>query len=243
MKRLLLSLCLVGAAFPGHTPFLLQTTQPSTASAALLVGARAPPPISPGGLKAQGMAGSNHSEQMVGRSVAMVRHDTETTLARAEEQRAPLPPTGDRTEPSVAPVPEDEKEEVIWAVVVRWATVHSGPSVSAPTVRFYPVGTELQVVDYQGGWFQVLDAATSQRGWIYEKYYLQPIPGPGQMIAAVSDWSERTPAALEAPKPRPHVKRVKKSESQKRKKIPPRIASARTQRESVANIMDRAIRR
>jgi hypothetical protein len=189
------------------------------------------------------MAGSNHSEQMVGRSVAMVRYDTETTLARAEEQRAPLPPTGDRTEPSVAPVPEDEKEEAIWAVVVRWATVHSGPSVSAPTVRFYPVGTELQVVDYQGGWFQVLDAATSQRGWIYEKYYLQPIPGPGQMIAAVSDWSERTPAALEAPKPRQHVKRVKKSESQKRKKIPPRIASARTQRESVANIMDRAIRR
>ena len=107
MKRLLLSLCLVGAAFPGHTPFLLQTTQPSTASAPLLVGARAPPAISPGGLKAQGMAGSNHSEQMVGRSVAMVRHDTETTLARAEEQRAPLPPTGDRTEPSVAPVPGD----------------------------------------------------------------------------------------------------------------------------------------
>ena len=116
MKRLLLSLCLVGAAFPGHTPSLLQTTQPSTASAPLLVGARAPPAISPGGLKAQGMAGSNHSEQMVGRSVAMVRHDTETTLARAEEQRAPLPPTGDRTEPSVAPVPEDEKEEAIWAV-------------------------------------------------------------------------------------------------------------------------------
>jgi hypothetical protein len=127
--------------------------------------------------------------------------------------------------------------------VVRWATVHSGPSVSAPTVRFYPVGTELQVVDYQSGWFQVLEAATSQRGWIYEKYYLQPIRGPGQMIAAVSDWSERTPAALESPKPRPHVKRVKKSESQKRKKIPPRIARARIQRESVANIMDRALRR
>jgi Bacterial SH3 domain len=189
------------------------------------------------------MAGSNHSEQMVGRSSATVRHDSETTLARADEQRAPLPPTGESTEPSFAPVPEDEKEEAIWVLVVRWATVHSGPSVSAPTVRFYPVGTELQVVDYQRGWFQVLEAATSQRGWIYEKYYLQPIPGPGQMIAAVSDWSERTPAALEAPKPRPHVKRVKKSESQKRKKIPPRIARARIQRESVANIMDRALRR
>ena len=103
--------------------------------------------------------------------------------------------------------------------MVRWATVHFGPSVSAPTVRFYPVGTELQVVDYQRGGFQVLDATTSQHGWIYEKYYLQPIPGPEQMIAAVSDWSEHTPAALEAPEPRSHVKRVKKSESQKRKKF------------------------
>jgi hypothetical protein len=45
----------------------------------------------------------------------------------------------------------------------------------------------LQLIDYQHGWFQVLDPATSQRGWIYEKYYLQAIRGPGQVITALQE--------------------------------------------------------
>ena len=52
-------------------------------------------------------------------------------------------------------------EEANWVVVIRWATVHSGPSVSAPTVRFYSVGTELHLIGYRDGWFQVLDPVTS----------------------------------------------------------------------------------
>jgi hypothetical protein len=51
--------------------------------------------------------------------------------------------SGGGSEPSLAPVPKGEKEEAIWVVVIRWATVHSGPSVSAPSIRFYPLGTEL----------------------------------------------------------------------------------------------------
>ena len=50
------------------------------------------------------------------------------------------------SEPSVSPVPEAENQEANWVVVIRWATVHSGPSVSAPIVRFYSVGTELQLI-------------------------------------------------------------------------------------------------
>ena len=82
------------------------------------------------------------------------------------------------------------------------ATEHSGPSVSAPTVRYYPVGTELHLIGYEQGWFQVLDPVTSQRGWIYEKYYLQAIRGPGQMVAL------QEPAKRQQ-KPTLHVRRAK----------------------------------
>ena len=117
-------------------------------------------------------------------------------------------PTGGSFEPSASPVPNGENEKANWVFVIRGATVHSGPSVSAPTVRFYSVGTELQLIDYQQGWFQVLDPVTLQRGWIYEKYYLEAIRGPGQQLA-VQDLPSTTRVALAAPKPKP-VSRVKK---------------------------------
>jgi hypothetical protein len=168
----------------------------------------------------------------------MVRQDT--TSITTDSQRAPSP-IGEGSDFSGPAVSDSEKEEMPWAVVIRWATVHSGPSVSAPTVRFYSVGTELQVVDHQHGWFQVMDPATLQRGWIYEKYYLQMVAGPGQAIMAVSKAPKQ--ASFEEPsKPHAHVRRTKKSVSQ-RVNSSPRIAGVRIQRESVASIMDRALRR
>jgi hypothetical protein len=89
--------------------------------------------------------------------------------------------------------------------VIRWATVHSGPSISAPTVRFYSVGTELQLTDYQQGWFQVLDPATSQRGWIYEKYYLEAIRGPGQKVAALQEPTNHKQKVVNTRNSTPHV--------------------------------------
>jgi Bacterial SH3 domain len=120
--------------------------------------------------------------------------------------------------------------------VIRWATVHAGPSVSAPTVRFYPVGTELHVIDYQHGWFQVLDPATSQRGWIYEKYYLQAISGPGQWHAVARNSPSPPRVALRVPK-RPPLRRVKRPAPQQHQKIQPRIAS-----ETVASLLEKAFR-
>ena len=133
--------------------------------------------------------------------------------ARIGKRPASLP-TGGSFEPSASPVPKGENEEANWVFVIRGATVHSGPSISAPTVRFYSVGTELQLIDYQQGWFQVLDPVTSQRGWIYEKYYLEAIRGPGQQLA-VQDLPSPTRVALAAPKPKP-VSRVKKPRPQQK---------------------------
>jgi SH3 domain-containing protein len=70
------------------------------------------------------------------------------------------------------------EEPVAWARVMLAATVHSGASVSSPTVTRYPPGTELQAVRRENDWVQVLDPVTRKPGWIYEKYYLSWVDGP-----------------------------------------------------------------
>jgi hypothetical protein len=124
---------------------------------------------------------------------------------------ASLPVTGASFEPSV-PL---EGKEAIWFVVSRAARLHAGPSVSSPITHFYPVGTELKLIGYAQGWFQVSDPATLRQGWIYEKYYLQAIRGPGQTRVAVQDLPDPTRVAFAASKPK-SVSRVKKPRSQQK---------------------------
>ena len=157
--------------------------------------------------------------------------------ARIGKRPEALPVTGGSFEPTASSV----NEEANWVFIIRGAIAHSGPSVSAPIVRLYSVGTELHLTDYQHGWFQVLDPVTSQRGWIYEKYYLQAIRGPGQMVAALQEPAKAQ--QLNNPKPTPHVRRAKKIGPRPAKKVQPSIASASRHRyQTVASILDRALR-
>jgi hypothetical protein len=242
MKRLLLSLCLVGAVFPGHTRLVLQTGPPTPAEQ--LVEARAVLPLGPAMLESMPRPPHSGVERMAVQSLAMVGQDTQAiTSLGGDKQRAPPPTPGESFEPSASPVPEGKNQEAIWVAVIRGATVHSGPLVSAPTVRFYSIGTELQLIDYQHGWFQVLDPVTSQRGWIYEKYYLETIRGPGQMIAALQEPASPKQTVVNARKPTPHVRRAKKIGPRPAKKIQPSIASApRYRYETMASILEKALR-
>ena len=131
--------------------------------------------------------------------------------SRIEKRPASLPITGGSFEPSV-PL---EGKEAIWFVVSRAARLHAGPSVSSRITHFYPVGSELKLVGYRQGWFLVSDPATLRQGWIYEKYYLEAIRGPGQTQLAVQDLPSPTRVALAAPKPK-HVSRVKKPRPQQK---------------------------
>ena len=227
MKPLLLSLCLVGAVFPGHTRLALQTGPPTST---VFVEARAVLPQ------------PNFAvERTAVRSLAIGRDTQAITSPGGDKARLPTP--GESFEPSALPVPDDENEEVNWVVVIRGARVHSGPSVSAPTVRFYSVGTELHLINYKYGWFQVLDPVTSQRGWIYAKYYLQAIRGPGQLIAALQEPAKPQQKMVNAGKPSPHVRRAKKIGPRPEKKVQPSVASApRYRHETVVSILDRALR-
>src|SRR5262245_63864935 len=208
MKRLLLSLCLVGVVFSGHTPLVIETGQAPPPAIRELIEARAvSSPLSPA-IPSIPQLQSTGSEQVAARSAAMTRDITQSLAPpRGDIQREPLP-AGEGSEPSVPPAPDTEKQEANWVVVIRWATVHSGPSVSAPIVGSYSVGTELQLTDYQQGWFQVLDPATSQSGWIYENYYLQAIRGPGQMVADLQRPTIPKQNVVNARKPITHIRRA-----------------------------------
>ena len=240
MKRLLLSLCLVGAVFPGHTRLALQTAQGPPTSVEQPIEARAVFAL-PGTavLGSMSQAPDSGVEHTAVQSFAMVGRDVQAiTSGSRDKQQAPLPTPGARLEPSEPPIKGDN-EEANWVVVIRGATVHSGPSISAPIVRLYSVGTELHLTDYQHGWFQVLDPVTSQRGWIYEKYYLQAIRGPGQMVAALQEPVNPEPEVVKARKPTPHMKRAKKIGPRQARRIQ---GAPRYRYETVASILDKALR-
>ena len=52
-----------------------------------------------------------------------------------------------------------------------------------PPSGFYAPGTDLQVVRREGGWLQVSDPVTQERGWVLEKY-LVATDGPSSTQAA-----------------------------------------------------------
>jgi hypothetical protein len=242
MKRLLLSLCLVGVVFSGHTPLVIETAQRPPPTIKQLVEARVVTPLRPA-IPSIPQLQSTGSEQVAARSPAMTGEDTQSLAPpRGDTHREPLP-TGKGSESSVPSMPDAETHEANWVVVIRWATVHSGPSVSAPIVGSYSVGTELQLTDHEQGWFQVLDPATSQSGWIYEKYYLEAIRGPGQMVADLQKPVTPKQNVVNVRKPSPPVRRAKKTGPRPAKQSQPVIASApRYRYETVASILDRALR-
>jgi hypothetical protein len=121
----------------------------------------------------------------------------------ASEDKAATADSADR-EPAVA-----DQEPVVRAKVVLAAQMHSEGSVSAPTVRYYRPGTELQVVGRADGWFQVSDPVTQDRGWIFEKY-LSSIESPSLTQAAMeSTTTEPLPAKPVLQKPKKQIRSAK----------------------------------
>ena len=99
------------------------------------------------------------------------------------------------------------------------------------------VSTELQLTDYQHGWFQVLDPVASERGWIYEKYYFQAIRGPGQTVVALEGpVNNPQQEVVKARKPTLHMKCGKKIGPLQARKIQ---AAPRYRYETAASILDK----
>jgi hypothetical protein len=108
---------------------------------------------------------------------------------------------------------------VKWARVVLAAPMHDQASVSSPTIRFYsPI--DLQVVRREGGWPQLSDPVTEERGWVIEKY-LSSIDGLSSTQAARESTTEAVPAKAASSKPK------KWSRSAKRSKPAVRVSNTR----------------
>ena len=75
------------------------------------------------------------------------------------------------------PTPDDtaEAHDPIWAVVVRGATLRASASVAWPTLDYVGVGTELNILSIDNGWYEVSNPGTGKRGWIFGAHYLDPV--------------------------------------------------------------------
>jgi len=99
-----------------------------------------------------------------------------------------------------APAPDNsEQEPVEWAMVIFAAKVHSEALVSSPAIRFYRSGTALQLVRRENGWLEVLDPVTQERGWVFQKY-LVSIDSPRSVQAAREATTEPPPVKVASPK-------------------------------------------
>ncbi|HET7851435.1 MAG TPA: SH3 domain-containing protein [Methyloceanibacter sp.] len=247
MKRLLLSACLVGVVFAGYPPHPLHTNQVTPAAAD---------------------ASNERAVSIVpkSRTVERVAYRPSALTDPAQQgalKGSPLEPTVEEMfKPALLQTPEgkvantDEANQdeaadqnAMWVKVIRGAMVHSGPSVSAPVVSHFAIGTELHLIDSQQGWFQVFDPATGERGWVYAKYYVEPIDRPsGKRVVAVQEPQAPVEAAP-APATTP-PKAVRHVLQQPNFLAPPQVKAERSRpfqpwlRDgSVASLLDRALRR
>ena len=251
MKRPLLSLWLVGAAF--YTGDTLMMLQQIAAPAKLPFEARATLPYQRARMA---NTDSEHisppkpqnpeAQSMAVRLAAATPDDAQSIRPSSEtSQIAKLPtPLLGTKESSAPPISESGNEEAIWVVVSRAASVHSGPSVSAPIVYRHPLGTELRLIDYQQGWFQVLDPATAQQGWIYEKY-LEAIRAPNQRQATSQPIRIATREEFQKPpSPQPSARAKKQQPNRAKKQQPNNVEGAqpRIQGETFASLLEKAFR-
>jgi len=248
MKRLLLSVCLIGTAFVGHSPNDLQSTQLATASIALLDADRAmtnarktPAPVT----------GKRFVQQNANFERVPSAYRSETVSASGS---APAPSVKEifapslpqKTEPAAQAETSAPNANAMWVVVIRSTPVHSGPSVSAPIVAYFAVGKNLNLLGSEQGWYQVLDPATSQRGWVYAQYYVEPSDGPGHKHVAAREAPvqvKATPAATAPPKPVRRILQQPQFLAPPQRQAENAGSRARASGESVMSLLERALQR
>jgi hypothetical protein len=207
VKRLLLSLCLVGAAVYMLTPPREVPERETEDTPVAQTQVHHP------------MSGPLRSSW--GSTLESLRQDPQAPAANSQQVAAPRQnaayaprlyqenedskgtlgvynPAASADKPSALAIDALEQEAVEWTRVTLAARVHSEPSVSSPVVGFYRPGTEAQVVGRKRGWFQLSDPVTKERGWVFEKY-LVSIDGPRPSQTAMESASEPPPAKVTSP--------------------------------------------
>jgi hypothetical protein len=190
MMRALIFICLAGAAAYAVIP---TSEEPEWGTGAKLVTAN-PESLPQGDQKLRSSWGP---------TLKSLGRDPEAQQVVSQQPEAPQPRQeavywqGD-AQPKQASQPAADAgvataEHVAWARVILAAKAHSEASVSSPITKFYPIGTELQIVGRQSGWIELLDPATQERGFVFEKY-LVAIDGPSPARTLTQASAEPLPA-------------------------------------------------
>jgi Bacterial SH3 domain len=167
MNRVLLSLCLLGAALAtANTLFIQGPGCRSVANEIPDLGSArniAPPP---------------------GKSFTLPDAAAKNPASAASSQDITGAIRANATTPKALSAKPSRIENHVseWAEVTVAVKVRSGPSISAPVIRYYRAGAKLQVLERQTDWTKIVDPATLKDGWIYARY-LSPRDEPSQAQA------------------------------------------------------------
>lgn len=216
MMRFLICVCLAGAG----AYFLFPTSEePEWGTGAKLATAKPEPlPLGDRKLRSWGSTLQSLGRDSQGRT-AVSRQSGTSSPPRQQAAYWPGDPkhASERTPGAgVAPGAQVEApaqatntaaEHVSWAKVILPARAHSAASVSSPVTKFYPPGTELQIVGRESAWLELQDPVTQERGFVFEKYLVatdgpsptksvtqaSAVPAPPKVASKVASPKAQTP--------------------------------------------------
>jgi hypothetical protein len=179
MNKLLLSLCLLGAALAMGNSFLSQKSACPAAWFSKAVSA--PQANAPQPQAATGKAKRRQAQKPAGAQSPAPQHDVQLTgsLGGARQRTNGAALASAQIAKSEAKPSHIADGSAEWAEVSVATNMHRAPSFSAPIVQHYGVGTQLRVISRKSGWINIVHPVTSKRGWIQEKYLTTKL-GPAQ---------------------------------------------------------------
>jgi hypothetical protein len=175
MKRVLLSLWLVGAAVYAASTLLWTNTvilDGETASTPVITGsgpkaAADAPRTEPKAEKPIASPGNSHAFSLDDPPSEVVAAGPEQP-AIVEEGQAP------KAKPPAEAMPPEEAGQGELLRVVTAASIHSLPSNSADVIGSAQAGAELRARSHESGWVQFVDPDSGHSGWI-DSVFLEPV--------------------------------------------------------------------
>ena len=213
MKRVLLSLLVIGAIFyPAYTYFAAND-EPKSAGRIAAPGqatVRASPAVEgigeaqaaeePGGADpaAPNSAHAITVEQAPAQATAEAPSQAPAQAPAQAQAPASLPPAPEATQPppaaSAEASPDATPDQPAFMKVTSPTSIREGPSVSSAIIGIAHPGAEAQVLSRDSDWVQIIDPGSKKTGWINQSF-LEPQAEPSSQPAS----REEVEAALAAP--------------------------------------------
>jgi hypothetical protein len=81
-------------------------------------------------------------------------------------------------------------------MVILGVYVHRQPNVSSPIEKWYPIGSELELIGRSNGWVLIRNPISKQTGWVLERHYLAPAHGARQVATVEAQTPPTEPPSI-----------------------------------------------